>query len=197
MSARTITNSLAPGLVALSAALAITNWWLRPDRAPAWAATLVVLGGMGVLWYRASRRSAEDGACGKRGNSIRVAIVFAAVILLVALGSALASGLGASSNPDFSLRATMAIASAFLAFTGNTIPKVLTPLASLGSDPARAQAARRLAGWTWVLAGAAVCVAWLALPIGPALTATYILLPGAILVTFVQTILLRTRRRSI
>jgi hypothetical protein len=47
------------------------------------------------------------------------------------------------------------------------------------------------------MTGVAVCVAWLALPIVPAQTATYILLPAAMLVTFVQPILLRTRRKSI
>jgi hypothetical protein len=197
MPVRTITNYLAPGLLALSAALAIGNWRLRPDRAPAWAAALIAIGCMGLVWFRASRRSAEDGARGKREDSIRAAIVFAALMLLVALGSRLAPAFGASSSPDFALRATMAIAGAFLAFTGNTIPKVLTPLASLGCDPARVQAARRFAGWTWVMTGVAVCVAWLALPIVPAQTATYILLPAAMLVTFVQPILLRTRRKSI
>jgi hypothetical protein len=197
MPVRTITNYLAPGLLALSAALAIGNWRLRPDRAPAWAAALIAIGCMGLVWFRASRRSAEDGPRGKREDSIRAAIVFAALMLLVALGSRLAAAFGASSSPDFALRATMAIAGAFLAFTGNTIPKVLTPLASLGCDPARVQAARRFAGWTWVMTGVAVCVAWLALPIVPAQTATYILLPAAMLVTFVQPILLRTRRKSI
>ncbi|MGB8768822.1 MAG: hypothetical protein WCC92_04360, partial [Candidatus Korobacteraceae bacterium] len=64
MSVRTITNYLAPGLLVLSAALAIGNWWLRPDRAPAWAAALIVIGCMGLVWFHASRRSAEDGARG-------------------------------------------------------------------------------------------------------------------------------------
>ena len=197
MSIRTITNYLAPGLLALSAALAIGNWWLRPDRAPAWAAALIVIGCMGLCWFHASRRSAEDGARGKREDRIRAAIIFAALMLLVALGSRLATASGATSSPDFARRAVMAIAGAFLAFTGNAIPKMLTPLASLDCDPARAQAARRFAGWTWVLAGAAVCVAWLALPIVPAQTATFILLPAAILLSFVQAILLGTRRKSI
>ncbi len=197
MSVRTITNYLAPGLLVLSAALAIGNWWLRPDRAPAWAAALIVIGCMGLVWFHASRRSAEDGARGKREDRIRAAIIFAALMLLAALGSRLATASGPTSSPDFARRAVMAIAGAFLAFTGNAIPKMLTPLASLDCDPARAQAARRFAGWTWVLAGAAVCVAWLALPIVPAQTATFILLPAAILLSFVQLILLGTRRKSI
>ncbi|MGC2161302.1 MAG: hypothetical protein WA634_05285 [Silvibacterium sp.] len=197
MPVRTITNYLAPGLLALSAALAIGNWWLRPDHALSWALALIVIGCMGLAWFRASRRSAEYGVRGKREDSIRAAIVFAALMLLVSLGSRLAIASGVSSSPDFARRAVMAIAGAFLAFTGNAIPKMFTPLASLDCDPARAQAARRFAGWTWVLAGAAVCVAWLALPIVPAQTATFILLPAAMLLTFVQTILPRTRRKSI
>ncbi|HEX3987222.1 MAG TPA: hypothetical protein VHX13_11510 [Acidobacteriaceae bacterium] len=55
-------------------------------------------------------------------------------MLLVSLGDRLALASGVSSIPDFALRAVMAIAGAFLAFTGNAIPKMLTPLASLGSD---------------------------------------------------------------
>jgi hypothetical protein len=197
MPLRTITKYLAPGLLALSAALAVGDWCLRPDRAPAWAVALIVIGCMSLLWLRASRRSAGDDARGKREDSIRAAIVFTALMLLVALGNRLATASGATSNPDFARRAVMAIAGAFLAFTGNAIPKAFTPLARLHCDPARAQAARRFAGWTWVLTGVAVCVAWLGLPIVPAETATFILLPAAMLVTFVQPILLRTRRRSI
>ncbi|HEX3663187.1 MAG TPA: hypothetical protein VHU89_17250 [Acidobacteriaceae bacterium] len=197
MSLRTITNDLAPGLLALTAALAIGNWWLRPDRASAWAAALIVIGCMGLVWFRVSRASAKDGARGKREDGIRAAIVFAALMLLVSLGDRLAIASGASSSPDFGMRATMAIAGAFLAFAGNAIPKVLTPLGNLGCDPARDQAVRRFAGWTWVLAGAAVCVAWLALPIAPAQTVTFILLPAAMVLTGVQAILPRTRRKSI
>ena len=197
MPVRTFTNYLAPGLLVLSTALAIGNWWLRPDRAAAWVAALIVIGCMGRCWFSASRRSAEDGARGKREDSIRAAIVFAALMLLVSLGNRLAIASGASSSPDFALRAVMAIAGAFLAFTGNSIPKMLTPLGNLGCDAARAQAVRRFAGWTWVLTGAAVCVAWLGLPIVHAQTAMYILLPAAMLATFVQPILLRTRRKSI
>jgi hypothetical protein len=197
VSVRTITNYLAPGLLALNAALAIGNWRLRPDRATSWAAALIIIGCMGLVWFRASRRSAEDGARGKREDSIRAAIVFAALMLLVGLGNWLVTASGASSSPDFALRATMAIAGAFLAFTGNAIPKMLTPLASLRCDPARAQVARRFAGWTWVLAGVVVCVAWLVLPIVLAQTATLILLPAAMLATLAQLIFPRTRRKSI
>jgi hypothetical protein len=186
MSVRTITNYLAPGLLALSAALAIGNWWLRPDRAFAWALALIVIVGMGLFWFLTSRRSAEDGARDKREDSIRAGIVFAALMLVVSLGNRLAIASGASSSPDFAQRAVMAISGAFLAFSGNAMPKILTPLASMECDPARAQAVRRFAGWTWVLTGVALCMMWLVLPVGPAQTATYILLPAAILLTFLQ-----------
>lgn len=197
MPARTITNYLAPGMLALCAALAICNWRLRPDRALAWAIALFVIGGMGFFSLRASRRSAEDGARGKREDSISAGIVFAALMLLVSLGNRLAVASGASSSPDFAQRAVMAISGAFLAFSGNAMPKILTPLVGMDCDPARAQAVRRFAGWTWVLTGVALCMMWLVLPVGPAQTATYILLPAAILLTFVQAMLLRTRQKSI
>ena len=197
MPMRTITNDVAPGLLALGAALAIANWRLTPDRAPSWAAALIVIGCMGLVWFRASRRSADGGAHGKSEARIIVGIVFAALMLLVALGNRLATSSGAASSPDFAQRAVMVLAGAFLVFTGNSIPKVFTPLADLQCDPARAQAARRFAGWTWVLTGIALCLAWLGLRIVPAQTATFILLPAAMLVVFVQPILLRTGRKSI
>jgi uncharacterized membrane protein len=90
----------------------------------------------------------------------------------------------------------MAIMGAFLAVTGNAIPKTLTPLASLQCDSAKVQAVQRLAGWIWTLAGLAVAIAWLTLPINVAEAMSYLLLPSAILVTVGQAVWLRRAKPS-
>lgn len=197
MPVRTVTNYLGPALLALVAALAIANWCLTPAHAPAWAAALVVDACMGVAWFRVSRNSEDREARGKTEGPVRVGVLVAALILLIGLGNRLAMAYGASGSPDFAWRATMAIMGAFLAFTGNMIPKMLTPLAALECDPARAQAARRFAGWTWVLTGSAVCLVWLVLPTARAQTITFIVLPAAMLLTLLQAFLPRMGRKSI
>jgi hypothetical protein len=112
------------------------------------------------------------------------------------LGAKLAMALGAVHYGDFALRATMAIVGAFLAVTGNAIPKNLKPLAAMHCDPARVQAVQRLAGWIWVLAGLAVAIAWLTLPINLAEAMCFLLLPSAILVMVGQAVWLRRARPS-
>jgi hypothetical protein len=104
--------------------------------------------------------------------------------------------LGVVHYGDIALRATMAIGGAFLAVRGNAIPKTLTPLAALHCDPAKAQAVQRLAGWIWALAGLAVAIAWLMLPINRAEEMSYLLLPSAILVTVGQAVWLRRTKPS-
>jgi hypothetical protein len=90
----------------------------------------------------------------------------------------------------------MAIVGAFLAVTGNAIPKTLRPLAALHCDPTKVQAVQRLAGWIWALAGVAVAIAWLTLPINLAEAMPFLLLPSAILVTVGQVVWLRRAKPS-
>jgi hypothetical protein len=141
-----------------------------------------------------SREPKEEAA--RRDAGIRSGIVTAGLILVISLGAKLAVALGAVHYGDIALRATMAIAGAFLAVTGNAIPKTLTPLAALHCDPARVQAVQRLAGWTWALAGLAVVIAWLTLPINLAEAMSFLLLPSAILVTVGQAVWLRRAKPS-
>ena len=62
--------------------------------------------------------------------------------------------------------------------SGNAIPKQLASLA--GPDPARVQGFRRFAGWTWVLTGLALVIAWLTLPLASAITSTFVIIPAGI-----------------
>ena len=63
-----------------------------------------------------------------------------------------------------------------VAWSGNTIPKTLTPLEQLACDPARHQARLRRAGWAFVLAGLGWALSWLLLPIAAALPMAMLLL---------------------
>jgi hypothetical protein len=119
------------------------------------------------------------------------------VVLLLLIGMTLALVLlSREPKEQAARRATMAIGGAFLAVRGNAIPKTLTPLAALHCDPAKAQAVQRLAGWIWALAGLAVAIAWLMLPINLAEEMSYLLLPSAILVTVGQAVWLRRTKPS-
>ena len=196
MAAKTIWNYIPPALIALDAMLLAENWYLRPQSAGSWFVVLVVLIGMTLALVLASREPKEEAARRDAGGSVRRGIATAGLILAISLGAKLSVALGAAHYGDFALRATMAIMGAFLAVTGNAIPKTLTPLASLQCDPAKVQAVQRLAGWIWTLAGLAVAIAWLTLPINVAEAMSYLLLPSAILVTVGQAVWLRRAKPS-
>ena len=157
---------------------------------------LLVLIAMTLALVLVSREPKEGAARRDAGGSVRRGIMTAGLILVISLGAKLAVALGAAHYDDIALRATMAIGGAFLAVTGNAIPKTLTPLAAQHCDPAKVQAVQRLAGWIWVLTGLAVVVAWLTLPINLAEATCFLLLPSAILVTVGPAVWLRRAKPS-
>jgi hypothetical protein len=191
MAAKPIRNYGPPALIALNTLLVAENWYMRPQGAGGWFVVLLLLIGMTLALVLVSREPKEEAARRDAGGSVRSGIVTAGLILVIALGAKLAVALGAVHYDDIALRATMAIVGAFLAVTGNAIPKTLTPLAALHCDPAKVQAVQRLAGWIWVLAGLAVAIAWLTLPINLAEAMSFLLLPSAILLTVGQAVRLQ------
>ena len=196
MAAKPIWNYIPPALIALNTLLFAGNWYLRPQSARSWFVVLVVLIGMTLALVLASREPKEETARRDAGGSVRRGVATAGLILAISLGAKLGVALGAVHYGDIALRATMAIVGAFMAVTGNAIPKTLTPLASLQCDSAKVQAVQRLAGWIWTLAGLAVAIAWLTLPINVAEAMSYLLLPSAILVTVGQAVWLRRAKPS-
>ncbi len=196
MAAKPIWNYFPPALIALNTLLVAENWYLRPQSAGVWFVVLLLLIGMTLALVLVSRKPAEEAARRNAGSSVRSGIVTAGLILVISLGAKLAVALGAVHYGDIALRATMAIGGAFLAVTGNAIPKTLTPLAALHCDPAKVQVVQRLAGWIWALAGLAVAIAWLTLPINLAEAMSFLLLPSAILVTVGQAVWLRRAKPS-
>jgi hypothetical protein len=196
MTAKPIWNYIPPALIALDTLLVVENWYLRPQSAGAWSAVLLVLIVMTLALVMVSREPREEATRRDAGRSVRRGISTAGMILAISLDAKLAAALGAAHYDDIALRATMAIMGAFLAVTGNAIPKTLTPLAALHCDPAKVQMIQRLAGWIWVLAGLAVAIAWVTLPINLAETTSFLLLPSAIVVTVGQTVWLRRAKPS-
>jgi hypothetical protein len=197
MAAKPIWNYIPPALIALNTLLVAENWYLRPQSARVWFVVLLVLSAMTLALALVSREPKEGATRRDAGGSVRRGIVTAGLILAISLGAKLAMALAAVHYDDIALRATMAIGGAFLAVTGNAIPKTLTPLATLDCDPAKVQAVQRFAGWIWALAGLAVAIAWLTLPIHLGEAMSFLLLPSAILVTVGQAVWLRRAKPSV
>jgi hypothetical protein len=126
---------------------------------------------------------------------LRVALLFAGLMLAIPLGAKLAARYGRVDTADFTRRALMVSLAAFIVATGNTIPKRLASLACLNVEPARVQAFYRLAGWVWVLAGLAFGAAWFLLPSGAAGTATLVIMPVGILLIAYRWLRLYSARR--
>lgn len=195
MTTKTSSHYLAPAMLLLGALLAAANWYLDPGRPSAPATALVLLAGLTLALRLARGRPSADTAHRDPGLSITSGIVFAGVIVAVSQGVKLLAKLGAVDRVDLSRRSLMLILAALLVFTGNAIPKTLAPL-SAECDAAKAQAVQRLAGWTWVLAGLALAIAWLVLPVSMAEPITFLLLPVSILISAVQLVRLRRTRQT-
>jgi hypothetical protein len=89
----------------------------------------------------------------------------------------------------------MVLIATFIVVTGNTIPKRIATLACRNVDASRLQAFYRLAGWTWVLTGLALGLAWLVLPQDAAGTATLIVVPAGMAVIAFRWLVLRATGR--
>ena len=122
-------------------------------------------------------------------------VVSGALMMIIPLAVTLAHAYGVVEDPDSGRPTTMIILGAYLAVTGNAIPRMLPPMSSMQCDGARVQAFQRLAGWTWVLCGLGFATAWLALPIDVAESVSMALVVAAMIVTIVQLLRLRKLRQ--
>jgi len=176
--------------------LALANWNARPAAAWAWAAVIVISVVMVAVQHfsqRALSRSPGDAAWVRGVASVASAVVFGALMMIIPLALTLAHAYGLVDDPDSGMRrTTMIMIGAYLAVTGNAIPRMLPPTSSMPGDGARVQAFQRHAGWTWVLCGLGFAMAGLALPIDAAEPISMALVATAMIVTVVQ--LLRLRR---
>lgn len=194
---RPLSYYVAPAILLLAVLAGAGNWYLRPDRAVAWAVgmfSVPVLWGVATLVIRYISRSTNGAARRQASGAIRRGIVFAGLIILTSLSLTLATSLGVIGDSDMSQRVTMIILAAFFVFTGNAMPKMLTPLSAMQCDGARTQAFQRLAGWTWVLMGLAFALVWIVLPVDLAQPVSLLTMLVGMLTFVVQVVRLRRSR---
>jgi hypothetical protein len=152
-------------LVILCILLLAGNWYVQPERIVAWSSTAVLLAVMMVALGFAIHQAWSAGARQRAADAIRSGVTFASLVLASTLGVKLATALGALGDGDVSQRASMAIIGLFFVWTGNALPKSLTPLSEMQCGGTRTQAFQRFAGWTWVVTGLVFSAAWLMLPV--------------------------------
>jgi hypothetical protein len=193
ISARTVS-----ALPLIGIGLALANWNAKPGAAWAWAAAIVVFVVMVAVQRRfqlALSRSPGDAASVPSVASVAGAVVFGALMMIIPLALTLAHAYGLVDDPDSGMqRTTMILVGAYLAVTGNAMPRMLPPTSSMPCGGARVQAFQRHAGWTWVLCGLGYAMAWLALPIDAAGPISMALVVTAMIVTIVQLLRLRKPR---
>ena len=97
-------------------------------------------------------------------------------------------------DSDLPMRVTMVLLGLYFVVSGNALPRRFTARAALRPNAARIQAGQRFAGWTFVLAGLAVALAWVVLPPDAAEPLSVAFLVGGSLTVFVRT--LRACRRD-
>jgi len=184
-----------PVLLALSAPLAAAQWYIQPGQVGRTLIALATVGALTLIYRAVPVRATDDATRQRACRDIQTGLFFATLIVDGALGAKLAAAFGLLHDVEFSQRATMVLLGAFIATTGNAIPKTLTPLASLRCDPARVPAFHRLAGWTWTLAGVGLMVAWLTLPASVAGPAAVILVTASAAIIATGILVLRRSRR--
>jgi len=175
--------------------LALANWNARPAAGWAWGAVIVISVVMVAVQRRselALSRSPGDAAWIRGVASVGSAVVFGALMMIIPLALSLAHAYGLVDDPDSGMRrTTMIMIGAYLAVTGNAMPRMIPPTSSMPCGGARVQAFQRHAGWTWVLCGLGLVVAGLALPVDAQTPISVALVATAMIVTIVQLVRLR------
>jgi hypothetical protein len=196
-----ISSRIVSALPLIAIGLALANWSAKPANAWAWTAVIVISVVMVAVQRRsqlALSRSSGDAALTRSVDSIAQAVAVGALMIIIPLALTLAHAYGVVDDPDSGMqRTTMVLVGAYLAMTGNAMPRMLPTVSSMQGDVARIQAFQRLAGWTWVLCGLGFAAAWLALPIDAALPVSMALVAAAFIATIVGLLRLRKPRHHV
>lgn len=174
----TITGSLT-FLVIL---LALTNWSVAPESANSWIAALIT---MPVIWGVAAvmmRFQTFQKISAIERKYFVSAVILAALLLAFSLGAKL---IGHTTNVEPSLieRARGVSLGFVLLYLGNLMPKVIGPSLKNNCSIASANAVRRFAGFTFVIASLGYIGAWIFAPLARADNiATGIVAGGVLLV---------------
>jgi hypothetical protein len=193
-----ISSRIGAVLPLIAIGLALANWNARPAAGWAWAAVIVISVVMVAVQHfskLALSRFPGDAASVRGVASVAGAVVFGSLMMIIPLALTLAHAYGLVDDPDSGMRRTsMIMVGAFLAVTGNAMPRMLPPTSSMPCGGARVQAFQRQAGWTWVLCGLGFAMAGLALPIDAQTPISFALVATAMIVTIVQLLRLRKPR---
>ena len=160
----------------LVVALAAFNWLLDPADAVKWMIAGLVLP-LGWGGYEIFLKDGP-GLQRVRGSAMLAATLLGVVLAFSAADAAEIFGAGGT---EISRRAFGVMMGIVLIVIGNVMPKQLEPLMENAVGAAKAQAMRRFAGWTFVLAGAAHAASWLILPTGLANIVGMSIVAGALL----------------
>jgi hypothetical protein len=190
-----ISSRIGSILSLIAIGLALANWNAKPAAAWAWAAVIVISVVMVLVqryWALALSRSSGVAALVRSADSIASAVVFGALMLIIPLALSLARAYGVVDDPSSQIQRTnMILIGAYLAMTGNAMPRMLPPTSSMPCGGARVQAFQRFAGWTWTFCGLGFAMVWLVLPIDAAGPVSTALVAIAMIVTIVQLLRLR------
>ena len=193
-----ISSRIGSALPLIAIGLALANWNAKPAAAWAWAAVIVisvVMVAVQRFWELALSRSPGDAALVRSVDSVASAVVFGALMMIIPLALTLAHAYGVVDDPASGMqRTTMIMVGAYLAMTGNAMPRMLPPTSSMPCGGAQVQAFQRLAGWTWALCGLGLAMAGLVLPMDTAGPISMALVATAMIVTIVQLLRLRKPR---
>ena len=130
-----ISSRTVSALPLIGIGLALANWNARPAEALAWTAVIVVFVVMVAVRRRsqlALSRSPGDAASVRGVASVAGAVVFGALMMIIPLALTLAHAYGLVDDPDSGMRrTTMVLLGAFLAVTGNAMPRMLPPTSSM------------------------------------------------------------------
>jgi hypothetical protein len=156
-------------LTIIAIALASLNWLQSPEYASKWLAGLLA---MPIIWVIASwiihKRPLESLSEDQR-RYFTNSVIGAGLIMIASLALKMASA-GNFLEASMHERIWGVIMGIVLIYFGNLTPKILSPLTR---EKCSAPVERRLklfTGWTFVLAGIAYAISWVALPIHMAST---------------------------
>ena len=125
----------------------------------------------------------------RRGMWTAIALIGAAILLKVMSSRGIING-------DTSQRLIQVAIGMVLVGAGNVVPKRLPKMSEDNCEPSRRQSRQRFAGWTFVLAGIAYAVIWIAAPIDSAPVISMCVVGAATLLVLVPCVWFAIKRRS-
>jgi hypothetical protein len=166
------------GAIGLAAAIGLARWAFRTGEEVGPPYGIVILAAM---WVYIEVVHASEGDDRPEATAIRSwhRVVLAAIALYVAVGS----GLALAADLDVLGHESLPAARRFMGFTagvmlalwGNFLPKLLSPWRTQ-DEPFDWQGVHRVVGWLASLAGVAVALVWVALPLDQATSTSKLLL---------------------